>query len=137
MLGNDIGKEGAEALVDAEKDKPQLITLCGIKPEETTRNLSHESLKEGDAVLLAFDLKKNTTLVELKYAATPTRVQPKVPAAADTFVATSACSLDVNQLCGLNYCGEGTYTAEGIIKLSEALKVNATLTSLRCASSPA
>ena len=74
MLRNDIGKEGAEALVDAAKDKPQLITLCGIKPEETTCDLSHKSLKDCDAVLLAFDLKKNTTLVELKYAATPTRM---------------------------------------------------------------
>ena len=74
MLCNDIGKEGAEALVDAAKDKLQLITLCGIKPEETTCNLSSHYLKEGDAVLLAFDLKKNATLVELKYAATPTRM---------------------------------------------------------------
>ena len=74
MLCNDIGKEGAEALVDAAKDKLQLITLCGIKPEETTRDLSRCGLKVGDAVLLAFDLKKNTTLVELKYAATPTRM---------------------------------------------------------------
>ena len=72
MLRNDIGKEGAEALVDAAKDK--LVTVCGIKPEQTTCDLSRLSLKDGDAVLLAFDLKKNTTLVELKYAATPTRM---------------------------------------------------------------
>ena len=35
-------------------------------------------------------------------------------------------------LCGVSVYG-GTYSAEGIIKLSDALKVNATLTSLRCA----
>ena len=63
-----------EALVDAAKDKLQLITLCGIKPEETTRDFYYCGLKAGDAVLLAFDLTKNTTLVELKYAATPTRM---------------------------------------------------------------
>ena len=74
MLGNDIGKEGAEALADAAKDKMQLITLCGIKPEQTRCILSYCGLNAGDAVLLAFDLKKNTTLVELKYAATPTRM---------------------------------------------------------------
>ena len=85
MLGNNIEKEGAEALVDAAKDKPQIITLCGIKPEATTCDLSNRSLKAGDSIILAFDLKKNTTLVELKYAATPTRVQSKVSAAADTF----------------------------------------------------
>ena len=69
VLGNNIGKEGAEALVDAAKDKLQLITLCGIKPEETERDFSGNGLKAGDAILLAFDLQKNTTLVELKYAA--------------------------------------------------------------------
>ena len=40
-----------------------------------------------------------------------------------------------NQLCGLyeddsELCG--TYTAEGIIAISEALKVNRTLQSVRC-----
>ena len=74
MLCNDIGKEGAEALVDAAKDKLQLVTICGIKPDQTTCNLNNQGLEEGDAVLLAFDLKKNTTLVELEYAATPTRM---------------------------------------------------------------
>ena len=42
-------------------------------------------------------------------------------------------SLEYNQLCGLDRNGKGTYTAEGIIKLSDALKVNKSLTSLRCA----
>ena len=55
--------------------------------------------------------------------------QPLTPA--DTLVDTSACRLDDNELCGLNMYG--TYTAEGIIKLSDALKINKTLTSLRCA----
>ena len=50
-------------------------------------------------------------------------------------VDTSACRLDNNKLCGLDVWGNGTYTAEGIIKLSDALKINKTLTSLRCASS--
>ena len=58
-------------------------------------------------------------------------------AAADTFVDTTFAypvrSLDENQLCGVDEDGEGTYTAEGIIMLSDALKINATLTSLRCA----
>ena len=54
-------------------------------------------------------------------------------AAADTLVDTSVRSLDNNQLCGLDEFGRGTYTAEGIIKLSDALKINKTLTSLRCA----
>ena len=40
-----------------------------------------------------------------------------------------------NQLCGLNDEGNGTYTAEGIIKLCEGLK-GSTVTSLRCAAAP-
>ena len=48
---------------------------------------------------------------------------------------TSACRLNNNQLCGLDLDGDGTYTAEGIIKLSDALKVNKSLTLLRCAAS--
>ena len=41
--------------------------------------------------------------------------------------------LDNNQLCGLDMFGRGTYTAEGIIAISEMLKVNRTLQSVRCA----
>jgi len=43
-----------------------------------------------------------------------------------------ACSLDANALCGVNMFGEGTYTAEGIVAISEMLKVNTTLQSIRC-----
>ena len=46
-----------------------------------------------------------------------------------------AGSISDNALCGVKY-GLGTYTAEGIIQLSDALKVNATLTSLKCAARP-
>ena len=42
-------------------------------------------------------------------------------------------SLDGNQLCGLDWTGRGTYTAEGIIAITEMLKVNSTLQSIRCA----
>ena len=41
-------------------------------------------------------------------------------------------SLAGNQLCGLDYEGNGTYTAEGITKLCEGLK-GSTVTSLECA----
>ena len=43
--------------------------------------------------------------------------------------------MDNNQMCGLNYRGEGTYNAEGITKLCEALKESA-VTSLKCATRP-
>ena len=44
-------------------------------------------------------------------------------------------SLADNQLCGLDYMGRGTYTAEGINKLCEALEGSA-VTSLECATDP-
>ena len=44
-------------------------------------------------------------------------------------------SLAGNQLCGLDYRGLGTYTAEGITKLCEGLKGSA-VTSLECAARP-
>ena len=66
MLCNDFGVEGANSIVDAAKGKPQLATLCGIKPDQTEADFSHQDLNVGDAILLAFDLKKNSVLVELE-----------------------------------------------------------------------
>ena len=40
-----------------------------------------------------------------------------------------------NQLCGIDGWGSGSYTAEGITKLCEALKGSA-VTSLKCAATP-
>ena len=48
------------------------------------------------------------------------------------FSCASPRSLNANQLCGVNYMGEGTYTVEGINKLCESLKTSS-ITSLRCA----
>ena len=39
-------------------------------------------------------------------------------------------NLAANQLCGLDWRGEGTYTSEGIKAVAGALKVNGSLTSL-------
>ena len=44
-------------------------------------------------------------------------------------------SLTENQLCGLDWRGRGTYTAEGITKLCEGLNGSA-VTSLKCAARP-
>ena len=40
-------------------------------------------------------------------------------------------NLSGNQLCGINYHGQGTYTAEGITAIAEALKVTGSLTKVR------
>ena len=66
MLKNDIGKEGANAIVEVAKGKPQLTTLCGFKEDQREADFSYNGLNVGDAILLAFDLKKNSVLVSLK-----------------------------------------------------------------------
>ena len=66
MLNNNFGEEGANAIVDVVKGNPQLNTLCGIKPDLTEADFSIRGLRVGDAILLAFDLKKNSVLIKLK-----------------------------------------------------------------------
>jgi hypothetical protein len=40
----------------------------------------------------------------------------------------TSLDLSSNQLCGLDYQGSGTYTAEGITAIADALRVNGALT---------
>ena len=82
LLRNDIGEDGAKAILDAAQGKAQLTTLCGIKPDQTEANFGECGLEMGDAMLLAHDLKKNSVLVSLKYAAIcliPSCQQPLTP----------------------------------------------------------
>ena len=51
---------------------PQIMTLCGIQPEQTDIDFSTRGLGAEDAKLLAFDLSKNLTAKTVKYAASPT-----------------------------------------------------------------
>ena len=41
---------------------PQIMTLCGIQPEQTDIDFSRRGLNAADAKLLAFDLSKNRTV---------------------------------------------------------------------------
>jgi Ran GTPase-activating protein (RanGAP) involved in mRNA processing and transport len=43
----------------------------------------------------------------------------------------TSLDLSSNQLCGLDLNGRGTYTAEGIIAIADALRVNGALTDVR------
>ena len=128
MLRNSFNAEAATAIVDAVKDKPQLLTLCGIKPEETKRDFSNQFLDVGDAMLLAFDLRNNSTLVALKCA--PSRLQSafernQVSVATDSSVLGFVHSLAKNNLT--NYGSD----MSGVIQLAEALKNNSGLRELK------
>ena len=54
-------------------DMPQIMTLCGIQPEQTDIDFSTRGLDAADAKLLVFDLSKNLTAKTVKYAASPKR----------------------------------------------------------------
>jgi len=102
LLGNQLDAESAKMLAKVAKQKG--ISLCGIQRDQTTADFSHKNLKPPDAILLASDLSQ-------------------------TVVTGGLTSLDLssNQLCGSVY---GTYTAEGITVVADALRVNGELTAL-------
>ena len=50
----------------AARELPQLVTLCGIKPEQEDIDFSKRRLDPADAKLLAFDLSRNQTIKTLK-----------------------------------------------------------------------
>ena len=65
LLNNNLG-DGADTLVAAARELPQLVTLCGIQPEQEDIDFSYRSLDAGDAKLLAFDLSKNQAIKRLE-----------------------------------------------------------------------
>ena len=56
ILKNRMDVAAAKLLVEVVKDKD--ISLCGIKPDQTSASFSNQGLKPPDAVLLASDLTK-------------------------------------------------------------------------------
>ena len=69
LLQNNIGEDGAKTILDVAQGKSQLTTLCGIKSDQTEASFRGLGLNVGDAMLLAYDLKQNSVLVSLEYAA--------------------------------------------------------------------
>ena len=67
MFNNKLG-DGADTLVAAAHELPQLVTLCGIQPGQEDIDFSGQGLDAGDAKLLAFDLSKNQKIKSLKCA---------------------------------------------------------------------
>ena len=65
LLGNNLG-DGAETLVAAAREMPQLVTLCGIEPEKEDIDFSGRRLDAGDAKLLAFDLSRNQAVKTMR-----------------------------------------------------------------------
>ena len=91
----------------AEVAKQKGISLCGIRRDQTSADFSSQNLQPPDAILLASDLSQAIVTGGL-----------------------TSLNLFNNQLCGLDDYGIGTYTAEGITAISDAMRVNGLLTAL-------
>ena len=70
LLNNKLGN-GADAILSVASEMPQIITLCGIQPEQTDIDFSQRGLDAADAKLLAFDLSRNQSVRTVKCAARP------------------------------------------------------------------
>ena len=108
LLGNKLDAESAKMLADVAKQKG--ISLCGIQRDQTTADFSNQNLKPPEAILLASDLSQAVVTGGL-----------------------TSLNLSDNQLCGLDDCERGTYTAEGITAIADALRVNGGLTKMSLA----
>jgi hypothetical protein len=108
LLGNQLDAESAKMLAEVAKQKG--ISLCGIQRDQTTAGFSNQDLKPPDAILLGSDLSQAVVTDRL-----------------------TSINLSGNQLCGISTVWSdqhGTYTAEGITAIADALRVNGALTSL-------
>eukprot|EP00900_Chrysochromulina_parva_P017239 jgi/Chrpa1/25516/Chrysochromulina_OHIO_Genome00026415-RA len=104
LLGNQLDAESAKMLAEVAKQKG--ISLCGIRRDQTTSDFFYgRGLNPPDAILLASDLSQAVVTGAL-----------------------TQLDLSGNQLCGVRGYGQGTFTAEGITAIADALRVNGALT---------
>ena len=143
LLGNQLDAESAKMLAEVAKQKG--ISLCGIQRDQTTAHFSHTGLEPPDAILLGSDLSQavvtgGLTSINLSgnhltnYGTDMTGIK-ELAAALGLNGALTSIDFSGNQLLGIwtDYYGnqKGTYTAEGITAIADALRVNGALTEVR------
>ena len=113
----------------------ELATALGINVRLMALDLSFNYLKdEGvSAVCEAIQSNKETKLTSLNFGYSGIGPVGANAVAAMLVVTGSLTSLNLghNQLCGLDEYGRGTYTADGITAIADALRVNGSLTKMR------
>ena len=65
ILGNNIGDEQANNLIQLLDYSDKLTTLCGFTGTETELNLSNRNLSASCAILVANEVKVNRALIDL------------------------------------------------------------------------
>ncbi len=65
LLGNKFDDDTAALLLKLKGEKPTLITLCGLKPDQTEASFLHTGLGPADAKLLAPEIAVHTALRSL------------------------------------------------------------------------
>ena len=66
ILGNNIGEEQANNLIQALDGSDTLTTLCGFTGTETELDLSGRNLSASCAILVANEVKFNSVMMKLK-----------------------------------------------------------------------
>ncbi len=150
LAWNELGEEGTKAICEALKQNKTLKELdlsgrdniggeagaehvadmLGVNGALTKMSLAENKLGEEGTKAICEALKQNKTLKELDLSGSNIGGAAGAKHVADMLgVNGGLTSLDLsnNALCGVTY-GGGTYTAEGITAIADALRVNGALT---------
>ena len=76
LLGNKFDDEAASLLLKVKEEKSALITLCGLKPEQTEANFSGWGLGSADVRLLAPEVAVSASLTKVLSIAGPFSLLP-------------------------------------------------------------
>jgi len=110
--------EGLNALIEAFKQMPQLVSL-----NLAGNNLTDRGLDMSGVIALAAAL-KDSQVVNLNLNGNHLKAQgaEELAKALPCCKALASLSLNNNQLCGLDEDGKGIYTIEGITALCQGIK---------------
>jgi hypothetical protein len=127
LASNKLGEEGTKAICEA------------LEQNKTLKELDISGDSDGSNIGETAGVKHVAKMLGVNGALTKIDVRWNIfgPEGAKVFAdalrvngGLTSLNLSSNQLCGLDYLGKGTYTAEGITAIADTLRVNGGLTSL-------
>jgi hypothetical protein len=132
LLGNGFDDEDVSMLLKVKEEKPSLVTLCGLALDQTEDDFQEQGLNPADAKLLAPEIAVRGSSIGSLTQVLAFLSQPlRVPSSFSLSVA-SQIDFSGNRLCGI-YKGwmgiiQGTYNAEGIKAIADAIGISRSLT---------